>query len=318
VKNKQPQLLALALSIVFIVSSNFAYCQDEELVKADTTKRIYKAKGFHAGVYVGAFWANNNSASIYDGYGLDENGDRNTFENSLLKYQIINNLGGGLTGDDQIAKLLNVSHADWTFTQSDMPTNLKYTTTYMVGLNTRYQINKKASILLNINGSKLIVNGKFTVSLLNQTSGGLQNQGKQAQFTITGAEQRLMFNLGYQRIIGNHPKLNFLVEGGLNIIMSKAQKNTAYLNTELNNGANNLQVDLLGLYSQAPYNMYSNKYLVGVGIGAIGGLGLHLTINPKYTIQLLYNPSYDRVPIGFNPKFKLQNAVGLRFYFNLS
>jgi hypothetical protein len=110
-----------------------------------------------------------------------------------------------------------------------------------------------------------------------------------------------------------------MIEGGLNIIFSKAQKNQAYLyNSNPNITQNNITIDLMSVYNQVPYNYYSAKYLVGAGIGIFGGIGLHLTINPKYTVQLLYNPSYDRVSLGYNPHFKLQHGVGLRFYFNMS
>ena len=310
--------LIFLLQASLFVYSLTASSQESSETETDTAAVYYKHKGFHAGLYVGAFWANKNTAYIYDGYGFDENGQRNTFANSVLNYQILNLYGGGLGQTDLIGQLLNVGPGDWSFRETDMPVNLKYTTTYMVGLNTRYQINKKASIILNINASKLVVNGKFTISSVLPTTTGLQGQSKINQFTITGAEQRLMMQLGYQRIIGKNEKLNFLAEGGLNIVMSKAQKNQAFFNTDLNNGANNFTIDLMTAYNQPPYNYYSAQYLIGAGIGAFAGLGLHLTINPKYTIQLLYTPSYDRVNLGFNPKFKLQHGFGLRVYYNLS
>lgn len=315
------------LNKYFVFLLQFTFCiltfnsnaQDTEIMEDDTT--IHQPsihKGFHAGLYIGAFWANRNTAYLYDGYGFDQNGQRNTFSNSILYNQIVNVYGGANGGADLIAQLLNVAHTDWYFTEKDMPLNLRYTTTYLVGLNTRYQIHKKASITLNINATKLIVNGKFTISSTS-TSGGFQNQTKLNQFTITGAEQRLMFQLGYQRILGKNEKLNFMVEGGLNIIFSKAQKNQAFLySPDPNNTQNNFTIDLMSVYSQSPYNFYSAKYLVGAGIGAFAGIGLHLTINPKYTIQLLYNPSYDRISLGYNPIFKLQHGVGLRIYYNLS
>lgn len=306
------------LSLLFIASFNSVAQEDEtDISDTSATKYVYTTKGFHAGLYVGAFWANQNTAYIYDGYGFDENGQRNTFANSILYNQIVNVYGGANGGVDYIAQLLNINHGDWYFNQQNMPINLRYTTTYMVGLNTRYQINKKANITLNINGSKLLVNGKFTISSATKTN-GIQNQGKVKEFTIVGAEQRLMFQLGYQRIIGKNEKLKFMVEGGLNFILSKAQKNQAILSSDQNGGANNFTIDLMNVYNQVPYIFYSKKYFIGAGIGAVAGLGLHLTINPKYTIQLLYNPSYDRVSLGYNPEFKLQHGVGLRIYYNLS
>lgn len=320
--NFQQKIILLLTTLLLSFSSSYKAQEDEtENTDTNTVQRVYKTKGFHAGLYVGAFWANRNTAYIYDGYGFDINGQRNTFANSILYDQIVNVYGGANGGVDYIAQLLNVNHSDWNFTEQDMPINLRYTTTYLVGLNTRYQINKKASITLNINGSKLVVNGKFTIRSAN-TNSGLNNanssQSTLNQFTIIGAEQRLMFQLGYQRVLGNNEKLNFMIEGGLNVILSKAQKNQAILNTDVNSGQNNITIDLMNLYNQPPYNYYSAKYLVGGGIGAFGGIGLHLTINPKYTVQLLYNPSYDRISLGYNPKFKLQHGVGLRFYYNLS
>lgn len=317
------QKTTLLLIIFFLSFFSNVKAQENDAENTDTNavQRVYKTKGFHAGLYVGAFWANRNTAYIYDGYGFDINGQRNTFANSILYNQIVNVYGGANGGVDYIAQLLNVNHSDWNFTEQDMPINLKYTTTYLVGLNTRYQINKKASITLNINGSKLVVNGKFTIRSANSSSGlnnATSSQSKLNQFTIIGAEQRLMFQLGYQRVIGNNEKLNFMIEGGLNVILSKAQKNQAILNADVNSGQNNITIDLMNVYNQPPYNYYSAKYLVGGGIGAFGGIGIHLTINPKYTVQLLYNPSYDRISLGYNPNFKLQHGVGLRFYYNLS
>ncbi|MDF2451469.1 MAG: hypothetical protein K0S26_973 [Bacteroidota bacterium] len=314
-----PLKSTLLLLYFFCAISLKSNAQDDENELSDTNRvhYVYSEKGFHAGLYIGAFWANRSTAYIYDGYGFDENGQRNTFSNSILYNQIVNVYGGANGGIDYIAQLLNVNHGDWYFNEQGMPINLRYTTTFAVGLNARYQIHKKAGILLNINASKLVVNGKFTISSTTPNN-GFQSQAKINEFIITGAEQRLMFQLGYQRILGNNEKLNFMVEGGLNIILSKAQKNQAILNSDLNGGSNNFTIDLMTVYNQPPYSFYSVKYLIGAGIGAVGGIGFHLTFNPRYTIQLLYNPSYDRIGLGYNPSFKLQHGVGLRIYYNLS
>lgn len=275
-------------------------------------------RGFHAGLFIGGFWANGQTAYLYDGYGFDQYGQRNSFNNSILYNQIVNVYGNG--NNDLIAQLLNVNHGDWQFTESNMPFNLRYNTTYLVGFNTRYQLDKRQNIMININGTKLSVNGKFTITS-NKSNTGFQTPGatsNQNQFTIVGAEQRLMFQFGYQRILGKNEKINFLVEGGFSIIMAKAQKNQALLYSSQYNGANNIAIDLMSIYSQPPYNYYSAKYLIGVGIGAFGGIGLNFNINPKYSVQLVYNPSYDRISLGSAPVFKLQHGCGLRIYYNFS
>lgn len=309
----KPLIAVLLICLCFSTFNTKA--QDD--IPADTSSHGSLRKTFHLGLIVGAYWANKSTAYLYDGYGFDENGQRNSFANSVLYNQIVNVYGGRNGGPDLIAQLLNVDSKDWYFNEQDMPFNLRYTTTYLVGLNMRYQVDKKSNITLNINGTKISVNGKFTISSTT-TSNGFTSQAKQNQFTIVGAEQRLMFQLGYQRIIGNHEKLNLMLEGGLNFILSKAQKNQALLTSELNGGQNNIYIDLMAAYQQPPYNYYAAKYFIGAGIGAFGGIGLHLTINPKYTIQLLYAPSYDRIGLGEAPSFKLQHGMGLRVYYNMS
>jgi hypothetical protein len=318
---KSSSIIACCFQLVLVLFSRNVKAQNEDAFQNDSVSQIATTKSFHAGLYIGGFWANKNTAYIYDGYGFDQNGQRNSFGNSMLYNQIVNVYGGANGGNDYIAQLLNVDHKDWYFNEQGMPFNLRYTTTYLVGLNTRYQIDKKASITLNINASKLVVNGKFNINTTT-TAFGFQNQSKLNQFTITGAEQRLMFQFGYQRILGSNEKMNFLLEGGMNIIMSKAQKNQVYITVDpssgQNNSQNNITFDLMPLYSQPPYNYYATQYLIGVGIGAFAGVGINFNINPKYTVQLLYNPSYDRINLGYAPQFKIQHGVGLRIYYNLS
>ncbi len=318
VKNFSHRFLVFLLCSLFCVLTFNLKAQDEEQPVIDsTTSQPLLKHSFHAGLFVGAYWANKSTAYIYDGYGFDENGQRNSFGNSILYNQIVNVYGGGNGGVDIIAQLLNVDHKDWYFTEQDMPFNLRYTVTYLVGLNLRYQVNKKANITLNINGTKLSVNGKFNINSVT-TNGGFQTAVKQNQFTIVGAEQRLMFQLGYQRLIGDNEKINLLVEGGLNIIMAKAQKNQAVLTSTLSGGQNNISIDLMQAYKQPPYNYYAAKYLIGVGIGVFGGIGVNVNINRRYSLQLLYSPSYDRVGLGYAPSFKLQHGFGLRVYYNMS
>lgn len=310
--------LLIILLMCFSLPFAKAWAQDEWPEGDSSVALSNPHKGFHAGLFLGGFWANAQTAYIYDGYGFDENGQRNSFNNSILYNQIVNVYGNG--NNDLIAQLLNVNHTDWQFTQNDMPVNLRYTTTYLVGFNTRYQLDRKQNIMININGTKLSVNGKFTITT-NNNSGGYQTPGAASrihEFTIVGAEQRLMFQFGYQRILGKNEKINFVLEGGFSIIMSKAQKNQALLFSSQNNGAYNLAIDLMGIYNTAPYNYYSARYLIGVGVGAFGGLGLNFNLNPRYSVQLLYTPSYDRIALGYAPEFKMQHGCGLRVYYNLS
>ena len=81
---------------------------------------------------------------------------------------------------------------------------------------------------------------------------------------------------------------------------------------------NNLQIDLTYYLNQAIYPAPGPlRRPVGFGVGAFAGLGINVNINPKFTLQLLYTPSFEKVNIGTAPVLKLQNALGLRVYYNL-
>src|SRR4051812_26302321 len=68
-----------------------AIAQDETN-ENENTKQTNGVKGFHMGFFTGAFFANNNAASLYDGYGIDPNtGNTNSFINSALVQRMIVN-----------------------------------------------------------------------------------------------------------------------------------------------------------------------------------------------------------------------------------
>ena len=310
----------------FIFNTNSLKAQDSE-TEQDSSLQVNGPKGkkLHIGVFVGAYFANKYTANMYDGCGFDENGIKNSFTSSFMNQYMtyyggqISNPSSGVntgttTGTDLVAQTLNVNPGNWSFGPTDMPYDLTYNMTYLVGFNGSYNLNKTSSIIFNINGTKLTVNGKFTIATTNTVLGSA-SQTYLRQGSITGGEQRLMVQLGYQKVLGTHDKINFFVEGGLNIVMSKFLKNQALMQS-VNPNVPALEIDLASIYNAPQYNAFRAK-LTGVGVGIFAGAGIHLTINPKYTIQALYNPSYDKINLGDEPSYKLQHGFGLRFYYNL-
>jgi hypothetical protein len=306
---KIPAVLLLSC-LLFLIFPFRAQSQDDDSTAVPVGGD--NGKGFHLGLVIGTYIANKSTTSLYDGYGFDVNGQRNTFPNSFLYNQIVNYYGGGYGGVDYIAQALNVNHNEWSFNEGDMPINMHYTVAFQVGFNSRYNLSKKRAIIFNVNGTKLTVNGNFSIST-SIINNGIQGVPVVHPYTITGSEQRLIFQLGYQKIFGDDEDLlNFFVEGGFNLTLAKVTKNQAYIN---GNGGN-IQIDLMGIYNQPAFNYYKAKYYTGVGPGVFGGIGLNLDFNPKYKLQLLYSPSYDVIRLGYQPQFRLQHSIGLRAYYN--
>lgn len=314
----------LILFLLFFNGFQLIAQDNDASADEDEDAEVMEKKGFHFGFFVGPYWANKYTASLYDGHGLDVNGNYNEFYSSLI-YRKIMEYGGydpttGVTNGqpDRIAQVLGVDPASnggntWHFGPNDMPQNMHYTINFLVGLNARYSVDKKSAIILNINASKLKLVGNFTIETdvpinQNQVSGSMYVN----TFDIIGGEQRMMFQFGYNRIIGHNKRLNFFLEGGLNATLAKFDKNRIVIRS--------LDIDLTTAYI-APgsggytYQVYFPKH-VGIGFGAFAGAGFNITISPKWTVQLLYSPTYDKINIGPEAAYKLQHAAGVRCYYN--
>jgi hypothetical protein len=308
---KQNALLILFFSCSLLVLSMNGIAQDTPNDDGETPPAVvYKTKGFRVGIYIGSYFANQYTASMYDGYGFDIDGNKNSWDNSLMNQKI--NIQYGYQGPsgqiDQIARALNVDPQQWTFGPSDMPTNMRYNPAFSVGLNCIYSVDKKNGIIMNLNAIKLNVGGNFTI-VTPQQGNATQINNRIKTFSVTGVEQRALFQFGYQRILGDNEKMNLFVEAGLNATLTKFVQNYAIIN--------GLKIDLTSYNNQTVFaNALPFKHPIGVGFGAFAGIGANITMSPKYTIQLLYSPTYEKVNIGLNPQLKLQNSVGLRAYYN--
>lgn len=262
-------------------------------------------KGFQVGLYVGCYLANKYTAALHDGYGLDLDGNKNNFTNSWMNNKINLQYGGKTTGQtDYIAQELNVLPGDWTFDETDMPTFMRYQPAFLIGLQCRYSVDNKNVILLNVDATKITATGGFTIRTRAPSGNNVYNT-----FNIKGMEQRLLLQAGVQHLFGESEKINFLAEAGLNVTLAKLDKNLIQIN--------NLTIDLTQYYYNGVDPAFSVVKRVGFGFGAFGGIGINMNASEAFIIQLVYNPTYEGINLGPNPKLKLQNAFGIRAYYKL-
>lgn len=289
---------------ITLIASQFIFSQESQ-DESETT--IYNSKGFNIGLNIGAYFPNKYTASLYDGYGFDIDGKRNSFENSFMYNKIIMEYGGGYGQTDYIAQALGVAHGEWTFNESDMPANMRYNPAFLIGLLGRYSVDKRNAIIINLHGSKINVSGNFTITTTTSTSINQIPRNIQT-FAIRGAEQRLLIQFGFQHLFGENEKFNFFAEGGLNITVAKFDKNEILIN--------DLFIDLAQSYNVAGNPAYVIRRPIGTGYGAFAGLGLNIGISEEFRIQLLYSPTLENVNIVEDAKLKLQHAASLRAYYN--
>lgn len=301
------RIFFLILSLAF---SGGILAQGREETAVDDSIPGKKAK-ILTGVYVGMYFPNNYSASTYNGYGYDIDGNRNSFVNSFMYQKIKNEYGGGYNQYDQIADALGVDQRQWEFNESDMPVNMRYIPSVLLGLNFKVPLKKGSSMVFNLNGAKLGIEGNFTITTLRpQGSTNPAFNTNIKTFSIKGTEQRVLFQLGFQHVFNADDKFSFFGEIGFNGTLAKYNSNTIYIN--------NLQIDLMYYVNQtvnpAPP---PTRRPIGFGIGAFAGLGANFEINPKFTMQIMYTPTQEKVNIGTDPTLKLQQGGGIRIYYKI-
>ena len=303
---KKPIKFFFLLLIILSVKTNAQNNNDKD--EAET--KIYKKSKILSGFYIGSYFANKYSASTYDGYGFDVNGNQNSFLNSFMYQKIKNVYGGGLGQFDQIASALGVDQGQWEFNESDMPINMRYVPAIMLGFNFKIPVSENSAFIFNLNGSKLAIEGNFTITLLKVLGSNPAINSNIKTFAIKGTEKRLLFQLGYQKIFGTDDNINFFGEIGFNGTLSQYNSNTIYINE--------LQIDLTYYLNQNNNPITSpTKPPTGFGLGAYAGLGLNINLNSQFTMQLLYSPSHEKINIGNKPTLKLQNSIGVRLYYKI-
>ncbi len=290
---------------------------DQDDVKP--VRKIHR-KGFEFGLSMGTYFANNYTASLYNGMGFDANGNPNTtFLNSAMYEKIVNEWGGGpaneyggspgsggTTYPDRLAPLLGVQTGTWSFDSTDMPGKMHYNIAFEIGVQTRYFVNDKNAIILNVDAAQLTIGGAFTIGEYSTVTHSTTPDTLEMQtFAIAGQEERLIFQPGWQHIFGDDDQFNFFIEGGPIFTMAKFQMNDIIINGTV--------IDLRTYYSPITnYVTQQARNLTGVGIGAFAGFGLNLQANSKYALQLVYNPSFEKIALGPNPPFTMQNSIQLR------
>ena len=303
------QIIVLGLILLNIPCFSQTDKENDEVNKPDIDKPVrYKLL---TGLYLGSYFANKHTAKFYEGYGYDVNGKKNDFLNSFMYRRIVVDYGGGNGQIDQIAQALNVNPGEWIFDQTDMPLKMRYNPAFMIGLQLCHPVTGKDILLLNLNTSKLSVSGIFTIVKNTSQIGPQQpNHDNIEAFSIIGGEQRFFLQLGYRRILGQNSLFNFFMEGGVSMNTTKYLKNQIIIN--------NLLIDLSSYYTDPYYPTYKAYYLKGTGLGVFAGFGLNLNASTKWSMQLLYSPSYERINIGTDSKFTFHNAIGISIFYKFS
>ncbi len=302
------KIFQIVVSFLLTTNSCLLFSQEADVDQGSMDRK--PLQGFHFGLLLGSYFANKGTAVVYDGYGYNADGNRNKFDTSFMYRRIIFDYGGGNNQVDQIAQALGVSHGEWIFDETDMPLVMKYVPAFCVGLNTNYFFDPRNAIILNANVSKLTITGNFGI-LLTTSPIGSQQPGYQNIKTcsIMGVEKRSIVQFGWQHLFGETEGVNFFLEGGPLLTMSKLVQNIAVVNK--------LQIDLRSFYLQPYSTSYRPIALQGYALGFFGGCGVNFRMKSKSLLQFLYDFSFEKTNLVIHTPLKLQHGLGLRVFYRI-
>lgn len=241
-------------------------------------------RGFSFGLNLGAYFASKSTGNFYNGSGtvsgfIDEGQE-------IRAYSIEERIGASSPFIQDYQHILSYYGASsYFFPRDAYPLDMRYNPTFLIGLQLKYNFNRYASVVANINAAKLKAVSQFTMQFQG-TQMPVNSQGDVRLFSIVGHEQRFNINLGYRQgwMMGDFS--NFYIQLGGSMLGTQFQKNEVYVaerNYNLFVGAYNPNQQLANVQPRTD-----------IGFGAYGSTGVEFWLG-RYSFDVSFGLSRDRV-----------------------
>jgi hypothetical protein len=305
-KSSMNKNLLLFIGVLLITLSGkgqvFNYADGEGPVSPDSIKGLYVA------LNLGYYFANNNSAVIYGGYGYQRDGTINDFANSWLNQSI----QGNPEFRRQTSDALGLADGEWAFTQDDMPGVMQFSGSFMYGVHLRYMFNADFGVYAELSGTNPVTVGEFTIQTFSPSPDPTQDQLLR-RFGIRGEEQRLMVNIGLHRVLlreqferqGKSTTILPYIDVGLNFTFTKFEENFYSLD-------NGIIRDLTIFFNQQNQLVDQANLLTGAGFGGFVGGGGQIALGSKFILNVGYNASFEQIQLGDVNERGLQSQIVLK------
>lgn len=314
----------LRFSIVMVFALFFANAQSQVYNYADGEGPTPpdSIRGLYVGLNLGVYFANKNTAFIYDGRGYERDGAFiSNFSNTWLSQAIQgNNSGGGSNFQQRRTNVAMESKAgrsfttdDWEFIEDNTPQVMTFSGSFMYGAHLRYMFNSDFGVFAEVSGTNPVTVGEFTIRDKNPSS--QPGEFGLYKFGIRGEEQRLMVNLGMHRVMlrkymeqkGNYnPTILPYFDAGMNMTMVRFEANFIDMGPVVGS------VNLMNEINNQNQFITEANILTGVGFGGFAGIGGQITIGRKFTIDIGYVASFETIKLGEVKELGLQNQLVLK------
>jgi hypothetical protein len=267
----------------FYASRHLEFRNDEEETEEDSIS------GLTFGLNLGSYFANAKTAAVYNGSGPFA-GYLN--DAAMIRwYSIPERIGmeGPFQNDPNTVNVIKdfYNTTSYTFNSDYAASNMRYNPAMYVGLNLKWNFNRYAALIMNVNATKLKAVGQFTMQVIPSSQNNTFNSGTQL-LSVAGEEQRFNLNLGYRQGWMMGDMSNFFVQVGGSMLGTKWMSNYVLVA--------NRQFELITQGFVQGQQSLSATPNTGVGFGAYIETGFEFWIG-KYSFDIGLGFSRDKVII---------------------
>ncbi len=306
--------LKITLSLLFISISSGITAQVYNYEDGEGPTPPDSIKGLYVGLNLGYYFANKNTARIYNGYGYERDGAINgTFAQSWLNQAI----QGSFQAEDRTSEAMRAAPGEWIFAEENMQSLMTYRPSFMFGGHLRYMFNSDFGVFTEINGTFPVTVGEFTIQRTAPSSDPTQNQ-RLEKFIIRGEEQRMIINLGVHSVLGRKaaekkgktPTILPYIDLGATVTFAKFENNVIDLGQYV--VSFDRIVDLTQFYTRQGQFQQEANLLTGMGIGGFGAVGAQITLGSKFTIDFGYAANIQQIKLGNISEVGIQHQIVLK------
>ena len=262
-----------------------------------------KFVGMEAGLNVGVYFGNKNTANFYNGAG---NEDGMNSADKIIYNVDYRNMINEVLEQNGFRYLLG----DTSTYHAEYPTNMTYLPAIYAGLTGRYWLSKSIGISVSMNYSKLVTKDNFVI--YNDIE--MPPSNKEDQYilsSIMGEEDRINIDIGMINKFALSDRINFIIETGFNL------NNTVVRMNKIEIYGLVLDIKYKGPYDYIPGgNTPQYEFRQGgIGYGAYTTPGLQFNFNDNISVDLVSQFYYTYIELEHYSNWGFQWAPYIRFNF---
>lgn len=261
-------------------NKRFGLFYDEDEEEEDSIR------GLSYGLNLGVYFGNAETANLYNGSGNFEGYVNEAAEIRWFSVEERIGINSPFINDVRDIKTFYNTES-YAFPYDSYPTNMRYNPSMYVGLQLKYNFNRYAALVFNLNALRLKAIGQFSIQFIG-TPLQLNAQNDVRLFSIVGEEQRFNMNLGYRQgwMMGDFS--NFYLQIGGSMLGTKWTKNYVLVAERSFDLVTNIPA-----IGQVPMQA---QQAAKVGFGAYSSAGVEFWLG-KYSFDLSFGLSRDQVKL---------------------